>query len=67
MNTTIQISMLTKQRLDNLKIKEGAKSYDEVLQHLLKKHIIPIESMFGAFKGMTPWNKETDRARAHGE
>ncbi len=60
MATTIQISDNTKQILESLKEKKNIKSYDLLLQNILKKHTKMPDSMFGSLKGMK-WKKE-DRA-----
>lgn len=57
MSTTIQVSNTTKQMLEQLKKKEHAKSYDEIIVDLMKKHTKLPESMFGALKGKG-WVKE---------
>jgi len=57
MSTTIQISNTTKQMLEQLKKKENAKSYDEIINNLMKKHTKIPKSMFGALKGKG-WTKE---------
>ncbi len=65
MATTIQVSGTTKQMLDLLKEKEHAKTYDQVLQHLLTTHMDMPKSMFGAARGMLKWKKEEDRLNLH--
>ena len=57
MATTIQISDTTKQVLEKLKEKEHALTYDEVIQHLVKKHTKVASSMFGTVKGLA-WKKK---------
>ena len=49
MATTIQVKEPTKQILEKLKIKEKLDSYDDLIKHLLKKHI-EIPEMFGVTK-----------------
>lgn len=56
MSTTIQISNTTKQMLEQLKEKENAKSYDEIITALMKKHTKLPKSMFGTLKGKG-WTK----------
>lgn len=57
MMTTIQISGTTKQLLEILKQKEHAKTYDHVIQNLLRKQQQLPTSLFGSMKGMK-WKKE---------
>jgi predicted CopG family antitoxin len=60
MATTIQIKETTKQLLDKLKIKEEKKSYDEVIEEILKKEI-KIPDMFGfTKKKLLKFNKEDE-------
>lgn len=59
--TTLQVHQTTKQILEDLKKKENLSTYDQVIRHLVKKHIHIPKSMFGAMKGLRPWKKETDR------
>ena len=62
MPTTIQVKDLTKQRLDVLKEKYAARSYDEVLLRVTEQEFDTPKSMFGAFKGARPMTK-ADRLR----
>ena len=57
MTTTIQVSDETKQLLQMIREREDAKSYDEVIQHVLKTHAQVPKSMFGALKGFK-WKKK---------
>ena len=61
MATTIQVSDLTKQRLQLLKTKEHASTFDDIIVELLDK-TQKVKSLFGMYKGMK-WNKETDRPK----
>lgn len=56
MNTTIQIDMITKQRLDLLKKKYNAASYNEVIKTLTATQS-DARKMFGSLKGLGPWTK----------
>lgn len=58
MATTIQISMTTKQQLQEQKRKLHASSYDEVIQGLLRKKTKVPKSMFGYSKGLGGWKPE---------
>jgi hypothetical protein len=62
MATTIQVREVTKQRLDLLKEKLGASSYDEVISRITSKELGVPKSMFGSMKGLGPWTK-ADRMR----
>lgn len=61
--TTIQISGATKQLLVYFKKKERVKTYDHLLQRLLRKKTKVPKSLFGSAKGLT-WSKE-DRMDFH--
>jgi hypothetical protein len=62
MPTTIQVKEVTKQRLDVLKEKLGASSYDEVIMHITEEKQMTPRSMFGSMKGIGPFTK-ADRMR----
>ncbi|HIH23531.1 TPA: hypothetical protein HA251_00700 [Candidatus Woesearchaeota archaeon] len=62
MNTTIQIDMVTKQRLDLLKKKYNVSSYNEVIKNLTGAQS-DARKMFGSLKGIGPWTK-ADRMRS---
>lgn len=57
MATTIQVKEITKQRLDILKQKYAAASYDEVIMRMTESKIDTAKSMFGSLKGIGPWTK----------
>ena len=63
MATTIQISDITKQRLQALKKQLGARTYDKVLLVLTQEK--GVEKFFGSAKGIGPWKKEYRARRAH--
>jgi hypothetical protein len=63
MSTTIQVKDITKQRLDFLKEKLEASSYDEVINKVTEKEFGSARAMFGSLKGIGPW-KKSDRARS---
>jgi len=63
MTTTIQVSDNTKQLLERMKKEQKERSYDAVIQHLVRKDLKVAESMFGAVKG-TVW-KKSDRLKFH--
>ncbi|MBU0757816.1 MAG: hypothetical protein KKF44_07120 [Nanoarchaeota archaeon] len=64
MATTIQVKDTTLQMLKDLKEKENAKTYDEVISNIVKEKMNVKESMFGTLKGKKfKWNKETDRLK----
>lgn len=56
MNTTIQIDMVSKQRLDILKKKYGAASYNDVIRTITAPQS-ETKKMFGSLKGIGPWTK----------
>jgi len=62
MTTTIQVSDTTKQLLEVIKKKERSRTYDKIIQELVKKHTKTAKSMFGMMKGWK-WNKEEDRMK----
>lgn len=62
MTTTIQVKDLTKQRLEALKQRYKAASYDEVIVIATAKEFDTPKSMFGSLKGLKPWTK-ADRMR----
>ncbi|HLC74418.1 MAG TPA: hypothetical protein VJH88_01020 [Candidatus Nanoarchaeia archaeon] len=61
MATTIQVSDLTKQRLQMMKEEKHASSYDVIIVEMINKEK-KLKSGFGIFKGMK-WNKEEDRPK----
>lgn len=63
MPTTIQVKDITKQRLDILKERLNASSYDEVINKVTEKEFGSVKSMFGSMKGIGPWTK-ADRERS---
>ncbi len=62
MSTTIQLKDVTKQRLDILKEKYAAASYDEVVSRMTERELSTPKSMFGSLKGTKPFTK-ADRLR----
>ena len=66
MSTTIQVSEMTKQILETIKEEEHARSYDEIINHLVVQHKHIPTSMFGSLKGMEKWTKK-NRGKFHGE
>ncbi|MEK6849633.1 MAG: hypothetical protein AABY01_03630 [Nanoarchaeota archaeon] len=58
MTTTIQVSDMTKQLLDQLKAREHADSFDAVVEKLAREKMAVPKSMFGSAKGLGPWRKE---------
>ena len=64
MTSTVRVSQTTKQMLDLLKKEGHAKTYDQLIQQLLEKHLMIPESMFGAFKGLKKWTR-ADRMDFH--
>ncbi|HLC57233.1 MAG TPA: hypothetical protein VJH95_01535 [Candidatus Nanoarchaeia archaeon] len=65
MNTTIQVSQATRQKLELLKDKEELNSFNEVISRVVDKELKITDSFFGKLK-VTPWRK-ADRMRIHGE
>ena len=67
MMTTIQVSDISKRRLDLLKKQSGGKSYDKILQEILQElvDLESVSSLAGAFPGLT-WSKK-DRMKFRGE
>ena len=57
MATTIQVSEATKRVLERLKKEEGASSYNEVIERIVKERAGVPKSMFGSMKGKG-WKKE---------
>lgn len=51
MPTTIQVTEMTRQRLELAKRKLGAKSLDETIQRMLDQQSPAPKSMFGSLKG----------------
>lgn len=66
MATTIQVSNTTRQILEQIKKEAHVNSYDQVIQHLVRKHTKIPKSLFGSIPGMR-WNKEDDRMKFHDE
>ena len=60
MQTTLRIEKSVAKRLEELKEKEHAKSYNEVIKRLLEKREL---SMFGTVPKLKKWNEREDRAR----
>ena len=60
MQTTIRVEEDVVKILEDLKNKENAKSYNDVIKKLLEKNEI---SMFGADKKLKKWKEPEDRAR----
>ena len=59
MATTIQVSETTRQMLEMVKKKMGAKSLDETLQKVLEEQLDVPKSMFGTLKGkMKPFTRK---------
>jgi hypothetical protein len=61
METTIQVRKQTAQVLRDIKRKMNAKSYDEVIESLIKKGVKEPKSMFGSNPKLGPFTEE-DRA-----
>ncbi len=57
MPTTIQVREVTKQRLDLLKERMNASTYDEIVSRLAGEKLGGPSSMFGAYKDLKPWTK----------
>lgn len=60
MTTTIQVSDMTKQLLDQLKVQQHAPSFDVLLGDLAKEKMGAAKSMFGSAKGLGPWKRDDD-------
>lgn len=65
MATTVQISDVTRQKLETLKEQLEAGTFDEVISKIADKELKAPKSMFGKIK-MSPWTKK-DRMKFHGE
>ncbi len=67
MTTTIQVRDITRQRLETLKARYNAASYDEVITKITEQELDikdnQVKKMFGSLKGIGPWTK-ADRARS---
>jgi hypothetical protein len=65
MATTIQVRETTKQLLDAVKGKEHIETYDQVIRHLVEKHVDIPKSMFGIFaKNPIKFTRE-DKLKLH--
>ena len=63
MGTTIHIEEETRQLLERIKNKEGARSIDETIKFLMEKaKVVPPKSLFGLDKGK---NIRPERAKTH--
>jgi predicted CopG family antitoxin len=60
MQTTIRVDDDVVKMLDDIKSKENAKSYNDIIKNLLGQKKI---SMFGADKTLKKWKKSEDRAK----
>ena len=59
--TTVQVSDMTRQKLEVLKKKEGLSTFDEVISKIADKELKIPKSMFGKAK-ITSW-KKSDRMK----
>jgi len=60
MQTTIRVEEEVVKILEEVKNKEGMKSYNEVIKKLLEKKQL---SMFGADRKLKKWKESEDRAK----
>lgn len=65
MSTTVQISDMTRQKLEMLKQEEGLRTLDEVISSMADERLKMPKTMFGKSK-VSPW-KKSDRMRFDAE
>jgi hypothetical protein len=62
MQAKIELSEISKGRLDILMRECAVSSYDELIEQICKENS-EAAFMFGSMKGMSSWNKATDRMK----
>jgi predicted CopG family antitoxin len=57
MTTTVQVSDEVRKQIEELKVKWGLKSYDEVIKKMIRAQTGRPESLFGAASGSKPFER----------